>query len=356
MGLRNWASVAKSLAGRAPTYLILQITSKCNSRCLTCFNWKRIGSPEHNDLSLDEIEKISINYGPLLQLTLGGGEPFLREDIADICLLFNKNNSVQHITIATNCIQSDDIKKATEKILSQCNLNYLRIGISLDGIGEEHDRLRGVEGNYEKVLTTYHYLTKIRKKHTNFGIEISSVLSALNKDTIQTTIDMVKHSFPEIDKHAIVLVRGNTQDQSVKNVDLETYQRTIQYLKQSRTPQANNFIARVFRTVFEINTEIIAKQLKTGELDITCVGGQRLIVITPDGQVYPCEALEASMGSLRECDYSIHAILTSEKARKIKKFIKEKGCSCTFECAIHASLIFNWKHYPRVFHRIFFKV
>ncbi len=355
MGLNNWISVARSLLTNAPSYLIFQVTSKCNSRCLTCFNWKRIDSPEKNDLTLDEIEKISENYGRVLQLTLGGGEPFLRDDIADICLLFDKNNSVQHITIATNCLLPHKIKKVVENILLRCNLNYLKIGLSLDGIGEEHDRLRGVPGNYKKVLETYSYLTETKRKHSNLGLDISSVLSALNKDSIHTTIDTVKWQFPEIDKHAVVAVRGDAREKASKDIDAECYMNTLNYLKQANATKSKNLVARIFKALFNINSEMVYGQLKTGRLSIPCLAGQRLIVITPDGEVYPCEGLDQSIGNLREFRYQMQTVLESERAQKLIKFIRERGCSCSWECAFHASLVFNVKHYPKILYRTFFQ-
>ena len=152
MAISNWVTVGRSLLSSAPSYLIFQVTSQCNARCLTCFNWKRLDRPKKNDLSLQEIEKISRNFGPVLQLTLGGGEPLLRDDLAEVCLLFAKNNSVQHITIPTNGTRPLETKKTAEKILSRSRLNYLRIGLSLDGLAEDHDRLRGLKGSYEKLL------------------------------------------------------------------------------------------------------------------------------------------------------------------------------------------------------------
>jgi MoaA/NifB/PqqE/SkfB family radical SAM enzyme len=336
----------------APSYLIFQVTSRCNSKCLTCFNWERIEDGDREDLSFNEIERISENYGRLLQLTLGGGEPFLREDIAEICRLFNCNNQVQHVTIPTNALLPEEVRKGVETILATCNLNYLRLGLSLDGVGHEHDRLRGVKGNYERLLETYRHLTHIKKRHPHLGIEISSVLSAFNRNTICDTIDTVRQLFPDIDKHAMVVVRGNARDPACKNVDAESYRTTVRRLKHARQLRRPAFIPRVFQTVFDMNTDIIYEQLKTGNLDVACLAGRRLIVITPHGEVYPCEELHQAMGNLRECGYQISAVLKSPKARAIKVFIRERGCACTFECALHASLIFNPRHYPRILRRM----
>jgi MoaA/NifB/PqqE/SkfB family radical SAM enzyme len=349
--LSNWISVARKLSGHNPSYLIFQITSRCNSRCLTGFNWQRLDDPEKNDLRLDEIEKVSTGYGPLLQLTLGGGEPFLRDDIVEICRLFNLQNDVQHITIPTNALRSQETRQLTEQILRRCDLNYLRIMLSLDGIGQEHDRIRGVPGNYEKLQETYRELVDLRKHHSNLGIEIATVLSALNSDSIRNTIDAVAKEFPDIDKQAVVLVRGDARMQASKAVDTETYRSTMEYLRDRNASRRTNLIARLFTAVFNLNTEAVVAHLERGKLPLKCLAGERLLVLTPEGTVYPCELLDRPLGNVRDFDYSIKSILATPQAQKALTFIRSGGCSCTHECAIHASLLLNWQHYPKILWR-----
>lgn len=351
MGFRNWMAVAGKLAGRDPSYLIFQITSRCDSRCLTCFNWRRLDDPEKNDLRLDEIERISAAYGPLLQLTLSGGEPFLREDIAEICRLFHRQNGVQHITIPTNGLRPRDVGRLTGQILRHCDLNYMRIMLSLDAIGEEHDRLRGVPGNYEKLRETYRELLDLRRTHSNLGLEIATVLSALNRDSIRETIDTVAREFPGIDKQAVVLVRGDARQEASKTVDAETYRSVMAYLYDRNAAQRTNLIARLFRAVFNLNTEAVCAHLEHGRLPLECLAGERQLVITPDGTVYPCEMLDRPLGNLRDFEYRIRDILATPQAREILGYIKGCGCSCTHECAIHASLLLNWRHYPKILWR-----
>jgi MoaA/NifB/PqqE/SkfB family radical SAM enzyme len=351
MGAHNWMAVARKLTGRDPSYLIFQITSRCNSRCLTCFNWQRLDDPEKNDLSLEEIGKISAGYGPLLQLTLGGGEPFLRGDIAEICRLFCRQNGVQHITIPTNGLRPQETRQLTEQILRDCDLNYLRILLSLDGIGPEHDRLRGVPGNYEKLRETYQGLVDLRKSHSNLGLEVGSVLSALNRNSIRNTIDTVAREFPGIDKHAVVLVRGDPRDETSKAVDAETYRGVMEYLRDRNAVRKTTLIARLFTAVFNLNTEAVCAHLERGQLPLECLAGDRLLVLTPEGTVYPCELLDRPLGNVRDFDYRIKDILATPQAREALAFIRSKGCSCTHECAIHASLLLNWHQYPRILWR-----
>lgn len=352
MGVHNWIAVARKLVERAPSYLIFQITSRCNSRCLTCFNWQRLDDPEKNDLSLDEIEKLSVGYGSLLQLTLGGGEPFLRDDIAEICRLFNRQNGVQHITIPTNALRPQETRQLTEKILGNCDLNYLRILLSLDAIGEEHDHLRGVPGNYEKLQETYRELLDLKKNNSNLGLEIATVLSALNRNSIRNTIDTVAREFPGIDKQAVVLVRGDPREQNIKAIDTETYRDVMEYLRDVNAGNKTKLVARIFQTVFNMNTEAVSAHLERGQLPFKCLAGERLLVITPEGTVYPCELLDRPLGNLRDFNYQIKDILATPQALETLTFIQGRNCSCTFECAIHASILYSLRQYPKILWRM----
>lgn len=351
MGAHNWIAVTRMLAGRDPSYLIYQITSRCNSRCLTCFNWQRLDDPDKNDLRLDEIERVSEAYGNLLQLTLSGGEPFLRSDIAEICRLFHSNNGVQHLTIPTNGLLPQETRRLIEQILRYCDLNYLRIMLSLDAIGSEHDNLRGVPGNYKKLRETYLELLDLRKHHSNLGLEVATVLSALNRDSIRNTIDIVAREFPGIDKQAVVLVRGDAREQTTKAVDTETYREVMAYLRDSNSARKTNLIARVFQAAFNLSTEAVCSHLEHGRLPFRCLAGERQLVITPEGTVYPCEMLDRPLGNLRDFNYRIKDILATPQAREALAFIKDGCCSCTHECAIHASLLLNWRQYPKILWR-----
>src|SRR3989338_79403 len=120
-----------------PIYLILEVTSLCNSKCLTCFNWKKTDYDKEKKLSLHDLEKISQGMKGLLWLALTGGEVFMREDVPDIVRLFEKNNDVKNVTVATNCLLPDNIKRLSEDILQTTKCNFI-VGLSIDGIGPLH--------------------------------------------------------------------------------------------------------------------------------------------------------------------------------------------------------------------------
>ncbi len=68
-----------------PGYVIFFVTNRCNFRCEFCFYYDEIEKGQKPDeLSLDEIRRFAPTIGPLMQLSLTGGEPFLRKDFTEV--------------------------------------------------------------------------------------------------------------------------------------------------------------------------------------------------------------------------------------------------------------------------------
>ena len=59
----------------------MHVTNACNFRCDHCF--VDFESPKR-DLKLDVYQQLAADSPPLMWLDIGGGEPFLRKDLADI--------------------------------------------------------------------------------------------------------------------------------------------------------------------------------------------------------------------------------------------------------------------------------
>src|ERR1700693_1662258 len=84
----------------SPPFLILFINSICNQKCEHCFYWRNLN--RRDDLTRDELFALSRSLGRIENLNLSGGEPFLREEFAEICRQFIQHNKVRQIYVPTN--------------------------------------------------------------------------------------------------------------------------------------------------------------------------------------------------------------------------------------------------------------
>ena len=91
---------------RFPIDCVLALTYRCNSRCTMCDIWKMENSPE---LPVLEFAKLPSS---LRDINLSGGEPFLRQDLAEIVAVVAKACPQARFVISSNGF-------ATELILEQ---------------------------------------------------------------------------------------------------------------------------------------------------------------------------------------------------------------------------------------------
>ncbi len=66
----------------SPPFLILFINSIYNMKCEHCFYWQELN--QRDDLTFDELSRLSNELGPIEILNLSGGEPFLRPAVCGV--------------------------------------------------------------------------------------------------------------------------------------------------------------------------------------------------------------------------------------------------------------------------------
>src|SRR6202030_1917878 len=98
--IRLTQRAAHHVERQTPPFMILFINSICNLTCEHCFYWRNLN--QRDDLKFEEIRELSDELGDLEILNLSGGEPFIRPEFADICLLFTEKNNDKQIYVPTN--------------------------------------------------------------------------------------------------------------------------------------------------------------------------------------------------------------------------------------------------------------
>ncbi|MBW1855162.1 MAG: radical SAM protein, partial [Deltaproteobacteria bacterium] len=177
---------------KLPLNLTLSISFNCNSRCKTCNVYTR----KVKELSLEEWRIIFENLGETpFWVTISGGEPFLRSDISEIvCSLYDRCRPAI-INIPTNGILKERIPKAVEEIALHCKESQIVINLSIDEIGDKHDEIRGVQGNYPKALASFNALKSIDMSNLTIGIH--TVISKFNVSRIPDIYRQLQSLHPD---------------------------------------------------------------------------------------------------------------------------------------------------------------
>ena len=89
------------------------------------------------------------------RIHLSGGEPFVYPEIVDLISYIKKSGLF--LAITTN---GTFLSKHAEEII---RMNVNRIHISIDGPKEIHDKIRGVKGTFDRIMTGLAKINKLKK-------------------------------------------------------------------------------------------------------------------------------------------------------------------------------------------------
>ena len=204
-----------------PLYLIFFITSRCNARCGHCFNWKRMAE-DVEDLTPDEYRSISKHMHDLVFMFISGGEPFLREDLADIVQIFHKNNNVQKMQTPSNGSLTETMCRQVKKILKTCPDLHYSVTLSVDALWEAHDRNRNFPGLFDRVMESARKLDELEQRYDNFAVNFEITISKFNQRSLVQTYRFLKEHCGAKNVFT-VLTRGVSRDPEALSTDMAYY-------------------------------------------------------------------------------------------------------------------------------------
>ena len=340
LGLAAKPEMRKSLKS-----LIFFVTGECNLRCEHCFYHDRLNKKD--DIKLEQIKKAFKSFGKIENLLLSGGEPFLREDLLEICCFFKENNGVKSISIPTNGSLPEITRQKTQQLLERLNIP-LTVGISLDGMKDYHDALRGKPGAFDSALKTYEALKPLKNIYPGFMMTVNPVATARNTAEILKLAGFVKERMPGVDHFWLSVVRGDTRSKDETAADTATLSRVykeandIFYCKSKGVVPAKN----IWDKVFSIKMDTINKKRQI----VACCAGESIGVLDSNGDARACE-LREPFGNIKDRDFL--DIWNSYLADLMRKSIRNKDCYCTHECFIYPSAMKSAIMFPVI---ILFKI
>lgn len=317
----------------SPPFLILFMNSVCNLKCEHCFYWRNLN--RRDDLTVDEIYALSDELGRVENLNLSGGEPFLRKEIAEICRYFIRHNKVEQIYIPTNAYFTDKTTRAITDILKESSLRLIAIEISLDGMPEYHNRLRGSSHSFQKAMETYDALAELQKTDSRLRIHAVSTVTSENIDEVRRLTEFLYKGCSAMDHHNVALIRGDRKNPSLQGPDLTAYEELHAHTQQIWAPRESGRFGSIVEPMLQWAKVCTAKKQKQV---IPCRAGVLSGVIYANGDVGFCETL-LPLGNLREKCF--REIWHSDSAKALRRSIKNRECYCTNEIFLWPSIIFQ---------------
>ncbi|MDR0537809.1 MAG: radical SAM protein [Tannerellaceae bacterium] len=163
-----------------PRVLQLPITSKCNSRCVTCNVWK---NKTPIDIEPDKLKDILGDpyFNEVTTVGINGGEPTLHlrfEDVVNAVLSLPKIKNIHLISNAILTKRLLSLMKSCKQLCSAsgCVFNYT---ISIDGISQTHNTVRGVSTAFNKTIESLEEIMKDKNSYCD-NIDIGCTISKYN--------------------------------------------------------------------------------------------------------------------------------------------------------------------------------
>jgi MoaA/NifB/PqqE/SkfB family radical SAM enzyme len=146
--------------------------------------------PVRDELSITQWEQILSDniFSSIETLTITGGEPVLRTDLVELVDLFARRLiHLNQLSITTNGLLPDRTTKFIQNIARICLQNdiQLSVSVSVDGIGEVHDKIRGIAGAFNKIETTILQLKDLQEAYS-FYLGGGCVVQDSNLDNLSS--------------------------------------------------------------------------------------------------------------------------------------------------------------------------
>jgi MoaA/NifB/PqqE/SkfB family radical SAM enzyme len=334
---------------RAFHSLFLFVTSRCNSLCRTCFYFDKLNSKD--DLTFSQIERMAATAPPFRKLWISGGEPFLRDELADIVALFTRRCGVRNLNLPTNGLLPDRIFRSLDRLLELCPDLAIDLNFSLDGLANTHDAIRGVPHNFTRTLATMREAERRYRGVRRLRRNVLTVITRENyHEIVRLGLYLTEHS--EIDGQYFEVVRGQAPDPSLKNLsrpELAALHRRLMPFHRhyadklfAHLPAGVRHIARMYylgnlRFHFDLHESCLERP---APWPMPCTAGQTSLVIDHNGAFRACE-MRGIVGSLANMDFDIGQALASSAMRREVAAIPADQCWCTHSCFIQDSSKFQ---------------
>ncbi len=337
----------RTLGGRrvTPPFVTLYVTTRCDEKCIHCYYWDELNPKPNRDFTLDEFDKTLASMGEIYNLFIGGGEPFLRADLADILLAAHGRNDVANVYVPTNGQHTARTVEILERTLRDAPAMRFHLNLSVDHVDEEaHDRIRGKEHAYRRMLETLDAISPLRRRFRNLIVHTLTTVMKENQDRIIEIYEELQRRF-EPDGASFNYCRGHPLDPEQTEVDPAIYKRLM--LRMEDDLRAGR-ISNAGPSEYDAASHVLDQEVRrTVERTITvkkaqfsCVSGRLAAVIYSNGDVVECEINNSKLGNLRDVDYDFRKLWFTDEAQEVADKAAH-GCFCTHECGHYSSTIYD---------------
>jgi len=288
-----------------PLSVHLDVTYRCNERCVHCY----LDHEDHGEMTTDEIKDVlrQLSEAGSFLLTISGGEVFLRRDLFEIIeyargLLFN-------VKLKTNGVM---IREREAKRIRELGVEQIQISV-YSHRPEVHDAITKLPGSLRRTIDAIRFL-----RSQGLKVTIANVLMSENFSDYLGVIALAKElgASYTVDPTITPKIDG---DRSVLRLNI-----------------GDSDLRQVFRDPALVDDvdKFCAPPPPPGE-DVMegfpCSAGHTSCYISPYGDVYPCVAFPLPSGNVRQQKF-LDIWHGSAELKKVRS-IRAKDLTTCSSCA-----------------------
>jgi MoaA/NifB/PqqE/SkfB family radical SAM enzyme len=350
--LRYLPFLKRGLVRRGPPlHLTLFVTGACNARCRHCFHWEEVAAGVSGP-SVEDVRRLAqgaARMGPLLWVSFGGGEPFLRRDLPELARCFGEQG-LRHLAIPTNGLVEATQHDLAERIAVENPDTYLSVSVSFDGPPDIHDSIRQVAGGHARSVESVRRYREQAAGRPNMGVGMLVTVTSENQHELAAHLEeLVVELRP--DNVTINLARGTAMEPHLLDVDVDRYQEVVRtkqrLMERGLLPYFDFPFARLAAARDRLMYDHVAAVARGGlHPHLPCTAGSLSAVIFENGEVHPCEILGRSIGNLNDVAWNLGRLWDGPDAVSLRREIKDTRCTCTWECAQADNVLFRPQKWP----------
>lgn len=309
-----------------PWAYTVSVLSGCNASCRTC----NIHQLPDRRLSLEACARLGRGLRqPAGWLTVSGGEPFLRRDLTAVVDLLVEGLGPRLINIPTNGSFPEAVQRVVGHLVRRWPGRQFIVNVSLDGVGDEHDALRGLPGSYDRACETLAVLRALAARTPNLIVGIHSVISRFNVDRFPAICDALLALRPDSFVAEVAETRVELANETLAIApDAERFARAVAHLQRRSRGRTTPRLARLVRWLRRAYHDDVVRWLRGGSMGRPCFAGTASCHVMPDGTVLACGVRGAVLGKLDAFDYDLAALWRGPQARRTRREIARQRCSC----------------------------
>ena len=316
-----------------PPFFILFVNSICNLTCEHCFYWQDLN--QRDDLTFAEIDALSRELGPIENLNLSGGEPFLRADLDDIVALFAARNGVKQVYVPSSGYFTDRTEATLRSILARTDLQLFVVELSIDGLEDYHNTFRGNREAFSRAMQTYDMLAALQEEDPRLRVHAISTVTNQNIEEIRSLTTFLFERCPKMEHHNVPVIRGDRKNPSLLAPDPDAFAELWERVQEVWRPREEGRFGGLVEPLLQWARD---RTLREQRQVVPCRAGVLTGVVWANGDVGLCEQHDP-IGNLREA--SFRAIWSGERAERLRADIAAKRCWCTNEVFLWPSVTYH---------------